>query len=488
MHIEDIVALDSGEVLVLVQIPSRAEFPAKERIQCRYGDARQFAHAHPLALHLLAKDRAAILCSAPPPHLVWSMNTILVEVDQTSPIRRGPTAPRYQQPLLWTSNNPVVYESAATDYDVVVFVHGTSSFSTKHNQEKLHCVFDARFETSVTSQVQEVVRCAHPPQNLISALTGKKISLKSHGRLLPSLATYNPKPTAPQPGAAHHDICACTMIHNGAKFLSEWIHYHAHLGVRHFFLYDNNSDDDLDDVIKTLNPKFNITKQPWPWVKTQEGAFSHCALTSQASCKWMLFADVDEFFFPHPRFLSTTNSTSSRLASFIAAAAGRNGTKVAQIMTFCYNFGPSGRTISPAPGVTQGYTCRVRQPERHKSIVRLDAVAHSLENVIHHFGLRTGYETRKVFPPTAVINHYKFQAWDEFRVKFRRRAATYVADWTENRNRESKDPVADRGTRASKPVDWEQRYCEVHDYGLRDYARRVFGSYDEESKLRLAWE
>lgn len=519
-HIEDVVTIDSGEVLVLLQTAATAEFPSKDRLECRFGDHSTFAYTAPLALHLLHQSRAAILCAPPPPDLAWDATSLLIEVDQAHEI--GVAVASQLSLIQWNSSNLVVYESFATDDDVVVFVHGMNSsrgvdLSPDAELTRLgtfQCVFNDECETLVTSQAQEVFRCAHPPSSMRSALAGKKVTVKFRGHLLPSVAYYNPRDDkaattrirrfrtsadvmSAQSSGVPHEICACTMISNGAKFLSEWVYYHTHLGVSKFFLYDNNSEDDLDSTIASLTTRnFNVTKQPWPWVKTQEAGFSHCALLARPECEWMLFIDIDEFFFPNRKFLTTGDD--SPLARFITDASTHqpnpnpspNPNPVGQIMTFCHNFGPSGLLVSPPQGVTQGYTCRMRNPERHKSIVNLKAVATNLATVIHHFSLREGYQTVKVTPGVAVINHYKFQVWDEFRTKFKRRAATYVADWTEDRNHESKDRVPDLGTKAVKPEDWEKRFCEVWDYGLRNYTRSVFGTYEDGAlrRLRMAWE
>lgn len=501
-HIEDVVTFDSGEVLVLIRIAAKAELPSKDRLECRFGAESQFAYTTLLALHETSEDRAAVLCAPPPAAITWDATSVFIEFDQAQEIGSA----SQQAVIQWNSSSLVVYESFSTEDDVVVFVHGTNSSrgaNLSAEQELLRlatfqCVYNDEFETPVTSQAQEIFRCAHPPGGMASALAGKKLTVRFNGEVLPSVAHYEPLGTATSRklmGAESwetppHEICACTMISNGAKFLHEWVYYHSHLGVSKFFLYDNNSEDELDATITSLTDRsFNVTKQPWPWVKTQEAGFSHCALRARPECNYMFFIDVDEFFYPNPKYLTANESA---LTTFIADAAALNPKPdaVGQIMTFCHNYGPSGLSVSPPQGVTQGYTCRLRSPERHKSIVRLEAVATNLANVIHHFSLRDGWDTVKVTLGVGVINHYKFQVWDEFRLKFRRRAATYVADWTEDRNHESKDRAPNLGTRAVKPADWEERFCEVYDYGLRNYTRSIFGSYEAGPlhRLRLAWE
>lgn len=495
IHIEDVIVVDSGEVMLLVRVPATSNSPvAKDKLQCRFGDLYRFAFTTPLALHTLREDRAAVLCAPPPRELTWDGTTVmLIELDQVQEVR--PVAISERQLIQWNATNLVVYDSFATEHDVVVFVHGASSpreSSLSPDAElarlqKFRCVFNGEVETAVTSQAQEIFRCAHPPEGMI--LARKKMTVKYDGRLLPSLAYYNPELTAPSPSTAtqqqhRHDICACTMIYNGAKFLSEWVHYNSHLGVTKFFLYDNNSEDDLEETIAQLD-RFNISKQPWPWVKTQNAGFSHCSLLTRSECDWMLFLDVDEYFFFSENPKSPKNETHPPLATLITDAVMKNSSRsLGQITTACYDFGPSGLTISPPQGLTQGYTCRVKKPDRHKSIVRLCAVADSLQNSIHHFSLRDGYATEATAFAVGVVNHYKFQVWDEFKVKFRRRAATWVADWTENPKRTPQDRVPDLGVRAEKPEDWERRYCEVWDYGLRNYTRSVFGK----DEVVLPWE
>ncbi|KAE8663594.1 ARM repeat superfamily protein, putative isoform 1 [Hibiscus syriacus] len=235
---------------------------------------------------------------------------------------------------------------------------------------------------------------------------------------MPSVAKlYNSESYMMEKNRGKYELCAFTMLWNQASALREWIMYHAWLGVERWFIYDNNSDDGTQQVIEELDfLDYNVSRHAWPWIKTQEAGFSHCALRARDECKWVGFFDVDEFYyFPHHhrRGLLGLNSLRSLVANHSSS------TTIAEIRTVYHSFGPSGLTSPPSQGVTVGYTCRLQSLERQKSIVRPDLLNETLLNVV----------------------------WGTFRTKFFRRVATYVVDWQENQNQGSKDRAPGLGTR-----------------------------------------
>ncbi|CAK9138529.1 unnamed protein product [Ilex paraguariensis] len=225
------------------------------------------------------------------------------------------------------------------------------------------------------------------------------------------------------PARKQHEMCICTMLRNQARFLREWVMYHARIGVQRWFIYDNNSDDGIADVVESLVAgNFNISRHVWPWIKTQEAGFAHCALRARDSCEWVGFIDVDEFFhLPEGLSLHNVLMNQSRPSD------------VAELRASCHNFGPSGLT-------------QVRDGFRHVNMDR---------NVM-------------------VVNHYKYQVWEVFKEKFYRRVATYVSDWQQEVNVGSKDRAPGLGTKAVEPPDWSSKFCEVTDTGLKDRVLHEF--------------
>ncbi|CAA2934370.1 glycosyltransferase family 92 RCOM_0530710 [Olea europaea subsp. europaea] len=382
----------------------------------------------------------------------------------------------------------VVYAASLDGNTAVVFVKGLNLRSDREsNPRKFSCHFglgnrkiDGRFmlRTKALTAAQEVVRCSLPRS--VQANPDKAggirvtVGIITYGRsriqehvLVPSVAKISSfKSEEKKKSEGKYVLCACTMVWNQASALREWIMYHAWLGVERWFIYDNNGDDGIEEVIQELDLEgYNVTRHVWPWIKMQEAGFSHCVLRAKDECNWVSFMDVDEFFyFPyskprHKRFRKFGYAGQNSLRTLVANISS-SSRSIAEIRTSCHSFGPSGLNSPPSQGVTGGYTCRLQSPERHKSIIRPDALDNTLLNVVHHFHLRKGFKYLNLHQSTAVINHYKYQVWEVFRAKFYRRVATYVADWQQNQNEGSRDRVPGLGTEAIEPPDWPIKFCE----------------------------
>lgn len=418
--------------------------------------------------------------------------------------------PENQTVQLW---DMVAYDAVLDGEDTaVVFVKGLSLRSDRESDpNQFSCQFrvgkkgkNAELTTKAITAAQEVIRCPIPQgvrENLMNneglQITINKMSPHLHGRShvrgtlqqpVPSIAKLHK--TNSNKGSYKYELCACTMVWNQAAFIKEWITYHAWLGVQRWFIYDNNSNDGLKEVIEELNSEdYNVSRHAWPWVKSQEAGFSHSVIRAREQCSWVAFFDADEFYYFPPQkhrhgnsYLGYPGANSLRA---VVENVSSSSPLVAEIRTDCHSFGPSGWKKTPPQGVTAGYTCRLLSPERHKSIVRPDAVDDTLMNHVHHFTLKKEYTHTTLPQNTAVINHYKYQVWDIFKTKFYRRVSTYVADWQENQNEGSRDRAPGLGTEAIEPPNWHRRFCEVWDTGLRDF---VLANLADPLTGMLPWE
>ncbi|XP_051122680.1 glycosyltransferase family 92 protein RCOM_0530710-like [Andrographis paniculata] len=419
------------------------------------------------------------------------------------------------QNRVWIGNNQtgvdscswdnVVYAAAMDKNTAVVFVKGLNLRPGRESNPNLFtCHFgfgNGKYvvRTSALTAAQEVVRCPIPTDLRSSSGLSVTVGVRRGPRgrtLMQSVArifnSLSEKERRIDNGK--FELCVCTMAWNQASAIREWIMYHSWLGVERWFVYDNNSEDGMDEVVRALDREnYNVTRHVWPWIKTQEGGFSHCAIRARDECEWVAFMDVDEYFyFPyatpkHLRFRKSSVANKHALRDLLAniSSSSLSSRPIAEIRTTCHSFGPSGLTVPPPQGVTVGYTCRLQSPERHKSIVKPEALDTTLLNVVHHFYLRKGFKYINLPQNTAIINHYKYQVWEVFRAKFYRRVATYVADWQQNQNEGSRDRVPGLGTEAIEPPDWPQKFCEVWDSGLRDF---VLAMLPDSSTGLLPWE
>ncbi|XP_011016254.1 PREDICTED: UPF0392 protein RCOM_0530710-like [Populus euphratica] len=396
-----------------------------------------------------------------------------------------------------------VLDSSVYTSNVVVFAKGLNLRPHREaDARKFRCHFSLNdfdegffvFNTRAIAAAQEVFRCLLPPSIINNLDKAKDIRVSvsrvdynvegAHEAPLPSVAKVQIiNSHEHKSNTGKYGLCACTMLWNQASFLREWIIYHAWLGIERWFIYDNNSDDEVQEVIDELNlHKYKITRHAWPWVKTQEAGFSHCALRAKHECKWLGFFDVDEFFyFPHGRgrYKPGTNSLRALVMKY------SDSPKIAELRTVCHSYGPSGLTPPPSQGVTVGYTCRLEAPERHKSVVRPELLHTTLLNAVHHFKLRDGYKYLNVRESKVLVNHCKYQVWDSFKAKFFRRVSTYVTNWQEDNNKGSKDRAPGLGIEAIEPPDWRLRFCEVWDTGLKHF---VMANLADSTSGFLPWE
>lgn len=95
-----------------------------------------------------------------------------------------------------------------------------------------------------------------------------------------------------------YEVSLCLIFKNEAKFLKEWLDYHITVGVDHFYLYNNNSDDNYLDVIQTYMEEGLVTLVDWPDKNSQFKAYKHCFENYRNESKWISFLDADEFVCP----------------------------------------------------------------------------------------------------------------------------------------------------------------------------------------------
>ena len=101
------------------------------------------------------------------------------------------------------------------------------------------------------------------------------------------------------------EIVLGTMFKNCAKYLENWIKYHKSIGIQHFYLYDNESNDTelLHEVCEKYKSIVTLTRWPFPYVRKPSGisgqttAQNQCIYKYGHNCSWIGLTDLDEYIF-----------------------------------------------------------------------------------------------------------------------------------------------------------------------------------------------
>ena len=94
------------------------------------------------------------------------------------------------------------------------------------------------------------------------------------------------------------DLFVCAIFKNEAPYIYEWLSFHAFIGVKHFFLYDNGSDDNSRDIISSWPNQSMITVIDWPGSGMQIHAYNNMLEKHRDRDEWCAFIDCDEFLTP----------------------------------------------------------------------------------------------------------------------------------------------------------------------------------------------
>ena len=92
-----------------------------------------------------------------------------------------------------------------------------------------------------------------------------------------------------------YDFAVVAVMKNYAPYVKEWLNYHLLAGVDHFYIYDNESSDNLKEVLKPYVDVGTVTLYSG---KTSQLEAYNNALQNKFACRYMAFIDVDEFIFP----------------------------------------------------------------------------------------------------------------------------------------------------------------------------------------------
>lgn len=99
-------------------------------------------------------------------------------------------------------------------------------------------------------------------------------------------------------GGYEHSLSICAILKDEGEYIKEWIDYHKNIiGVEHFYLYDNDSTDGVQVILKPYIYEGIVTYTRISGKKRQHDAYNDALNRYQRKSKFIAFIDLDEFIF-----------------------------------------------------------------------------------------------------------------------------------------------------------------------------------------------
>ena len=216
-------------------------------------------------------------------------------------------------------------------------------------------------------------------------------------------------------GLTGNGVALCLRFRDEARYLGEWLEYHAAAGVDHFFLYNNFSGDAYRAVLKPWIEAGKVTLIDWPHVPASPAAEEDCIRRALGRFRWVGFIDADEFI-----VIRDGRSIGTFLDGFPEAP----GVGLQWRM-----FGSSMLRKRPVMPVILAYQKRAEKPNAHiKTFVRPERAAQCRNShswFYYPFDVAVGERGKSLYgsinlaptAETAWINHYYFKSEEDYLAK-----------------------------------------------------------------------
>lgn len=137
-----------------------------------------------------------------------------------------------------------------------------------------------------------------------------------------------------------YNVSICAIFKDEAYYLKEWIEFHRIIGIDHFYMYNNNSEDDFLIVLQHYIDLGIVTLIDWPKKHAQLEAYRNCIENYRSESKWIGFIDIDEFVIPKNEIkiydlLKKYNRTSGAILCYwrVMGSGGKISRNITRLVT-----------------------------------------------------------------------------------------------------------------------------------------------------------
>lgn len=211
-----------------------------------------------------------------------------------------------------------------------------------------------------------------------------------------------------------HKLSIGAIFNNEANSLKEWLDHYIARGVDHFYLIDDNSNDNFLDVLDPYKDKitlFHIAERTQYWGR-QIHYYNKYFLDKLQETEWFLICDIDEYVWSS-RFLKLKDCCDCLRQSQIFSLA------IPMVL-----FGSNNQILQPK-SIVKGFTKRstmnknylnfVTDVHQYKSIV-LSSKVQQFEIHTHQVSCDTVYQNSLNLDLDLLrLNHYRLQSEEKWK-------------------------------------------------------------------------
>lgn len=112
------------------------------------------------------------------------------------------------------------------------------------------------------------------------------------------------------------DLSIVAIIKNEGQYIEEWVRYHIVAGVQKFYLYNNDSSDNTEEVLKKYIDAGYVNLIPFPGVAMQLLAYNDAIYRFKHKTRYMAIIDADEFLYSCNTSMSVRDEVADIFSSF----------------------------------------------------------------------------------------------------------------------------------------------------------------------------
>lgn len=264
------------------------------------------------------------------------------------------------------------------------------------------------------------------------------------------------------------NLAIVAILKNEGSYILEWVEYHRSIGFQKFFLYNNDSTDNVEELLAPYVHAGIVELIPWAGQARQMDAYNDALNKHVRDCEYIATIDLDEFIsFGNQDTLAWLNQH---------IVNGVSGVGINWLI-----FGSSGRKTKPAGLVLESYTQRskasFKNNQHTKTIVNPRRVLgycnpHFAVPLLGYHAINVSDEpmsgpfspsTQSDVPP--LVYHYFCKSLEEFSLKRNRGMADNPnirdqSDFTEHDRNEIKD-----GSMLPKAAEVKERLAYLQEHG-----------------------